>query len=134
MATKVDLVRMGDSFDDESFDALELVGADLGAKVFANCTFRNCRLGETRWRGARLEDCAFEGCDLTGLVPAGLALRGVAFRRCKMMGVDWTDVGAFPDFTFADCNLSYCSFVKLRARKLPFIRCILADVTFVKTI
>jgi uncharacterized protein YjbI with pentapeptide repeats len=127
-----DTLRAKDSFEDETFDAVDLTGADLGGKVFADCTFRNCRLGESRWGGARLEDCAFDGCDLTGLVPAGLALRGVAFRRCKMMGIDWTSVGAFPDFSFADCNLSYCSFVSLRARKLPFLRCVLVETSFVE--
>ncbi len=132
MTTTADPLRAGDSFDDQTFEALDLAGADLGGKVFANCTFRNCRLGESRWEGARLEDCAFDGCDLTGLLPAGLALRGVAFRHCKMMGVDFTNVGAFPDFTFADCNLSYCSFVSLRARKIPFVRCVLVEASFVE--
>ena len=115
--------------------AVRVVRADiilLSGKVFTACTFRNCRLGESRWNGARLEDCAFDGCDLTGLVPVGLALRGVEFRRCKMMGIDWTNVGVFPDFSFADCNLSYCSFVSLRARKLSVVRCVLAEASFVE--
>jgi len=128
-----DRLRAEESFDDQVFDALDVAGGDLGHKVFANCTFRSCRLSETRWEGARLEDCTFEGCDLTGLVPAGLALRGVAFRACKMLGVDWTNLGAFPDFRFADCNLSYCSFVSMRARKLPFVRCVLVEANFVES-
>jgi fluoroquinolone resistance protein len=127
----VDTLGANDSFDDETFEALDLGGMDLGGKVFANCAFRNCRIGESRWEGARLEDCVFDGCDLTGLAPGGLALRGVEFRRCKMMGIDWTNVGAFPDFSFADCNLSYCSFVSLRARKLPLLRCVLTEASFV---
>ena len=132
MNPTVDGLRARDSFEDETFDALDLGGANLGGKVFTDCSLRSCRLGESRWDGARLEDCTFEGCDLTGLVPAGLALRGVEFRRCKMMGIDWTNVGVFPDFSFADCNLSYCSFVSLRARKLPLVRCILTEATFVE--
>ena len=130
--TTADTLRANDSFEDETFDALDLGGRDLGGKVFADCSFRNCRLGESRWDGARLEDCVFDGCDLTGLVPIGLGLRGVEFRRCKMMGIDWTNVGAFPDVSFADCNLGYCSFVSLRLRKLPFVRCVLTEASFVE--
>ena len=123
-------LRDGESFDDETFVGLELANADLGDKLFANCTFRNLKLPESRWARARLEDCVFEACDLTRLAPAGMAMRGVRFERCKMMGVDWTDLGAYPDVAFVDCILDYCSFVSLRARKTPFIRCSLVEASF----
>jgi uncharacterized protein YjbI with pentapeptide repeats len=132
VTTAIEALRAGDSFDDETFEGLGIGATDLGGKVFGNSSFRNCRLGGSRWEGARLEDCVFDGCDLTGFLPAGLALRGVQFRRCKVMGVDWTNVGAFPDFGFTDCNLSYCSFVSLRARKIPFVRCVLVEASFVE--
>jgi fluoroquinolone resistance protein len=88
----------GESFDEATFTGLALpeAGADLGGKSFSRCTFRNLKLPQSRWQGARLEDCAFDACDLTRLVPAGLALRGVRFERCKMMGIDWSDLGAIP--------------------------------------
>lgn len=124
-------LRDGESFDDETFVGLDLADADLGDKLFANCTFRNLKLPESRWGRARLEDCVFEACDLTRLAPAGMVLRGVRFERCKMMGVDWTDVGTYPDLAFVDCNLDYCSFVSLRAHNLPFIRCSLVEANFV---
>ncbi len=85
--------RQGESFDDTLFDGLEFADADLGGKVFANCTFRNMKLPQSRWARARLEDCVFEACDLTRLAPAGMVLRGVAFMLCKLMGIDWTDLG-----------------------------------------
>ncbi len=110
---------------------IDLTGADLGGKVFANCTFRDLKLAESRWERARLEDCVLDGCDLTRLAPAGLVLRGVRFQRCKMMGLDWSALGAFPDLAFADCNLDYCSFIGLRARKLPAARCSFVEANFV---
>jgi fluoroquinolone resistance protein len=122
--------RQGESFDDALFDGLDVADADLGGKVFANCTFRNMKLSQSRWERARLEDCVFEACDLTRLAPARMVLRGVAFKRCKMMGIDWSDLGGYPDLGFTDCNLSYCSFVSLRARKTPFVRCLLTEASF----
>jgi fluoroquinolone resistance protein len=121
----------GESFDELTFTGLALAEADLGGKSFSSCTFRNLKLSQSRWREARLEDCVFESCDLTRLVPAGLALRGVRFERCKMMGIDWSDLGAYPDLAFSDCNLDYGSFVSLKARKTPFLRCSLVEATFV---
>jgi uncharacterized protein YjbI with pentapeptide repeats len=129
--TAEDLQR-GESFDDLAFAGLDLAGADLGGKVFAGCTFRNLKLAESRWEQARLEDCVLDDCDLTRIAPAGLVLRGVRFQRCKMMGIDWTALGAFPDLTFADCNLDYCSFIGLRARKLPAERCSFVEANFVE--
>jgi len=122
----------GESFDEATFTGLALpeADADLGGKSFSRCTFRNLKLPQSRWQGARLEDCVFDACDLTRLVPAGLALRGVRFERCKMMGIDWSDLGAYPDLAFADCNLDYASFVSLKARKTVFTRCSLLEATF----
>jgi fluoroquinolone resistance protein len=129
--TTTEQLLAGDSFDDETFVGLDLAGADLGDKLFTGCTFRNVKLAESRWGRARLEDCVLEGCDLTRLAPAELALRGAQFNRCKMMGIDWTGVGEYPDVGFADCNLDYCSFSSLRLRKTTFVRCTLSEASFV---
>ena len=129
--TTAEQLLQGESFEDETFVGLDLARADLGDKLFTGCTFRNVKLAESRWRRARLEDCVLEACDLTRLAPAEMALRGVQFSRCKMMGIDWTGVGEFPDLGFADCNLDYCSFTALRLRKTPFVRCTLIEASFV---
>jgi fluoroquinolone resistance protein len=131
MTTTAEQLLAGESFDEETFVGLDLAQADLSDKVFAGCTFRNVKLPESRWRRARLEDCLLEGCDLTRLAPLEMALRGVQFKRCKMMGVDWTGVGQYPDLSFADCNLDYCSFTSIRIRKVPFVRCSLVEANFV---
>jgi fluoroquinolone resistance protein len=127
-----DDLRAGDSFEDEIFAGLDLAGADLGEKELVRCTFRNMKLSESRWRRARLEDCRFESCDLGRFDPAEMMLREVGFTGCKLMGVDWTELGQFPVMTFTDCNLRYGSFVGLVARKIPFVRCALAEATFLK--
>src|SRR5438445_9639802 len=51
----------GDSFTGVTLENLSLEAADLSEKVFAQCTFRNCKLPESRWCKSRLEDCVFEG-------------------------------------------------------------------------
>ncbi len=131
MTTTLEQLLEGESFDDETFAGFDLARADLSGKAFTGCTFRNVKLPESRWARARLEDCLLEACDLTRLAPAEMALRGAQFNRCKMMGIDWSGVGEYPDLSFADCNLDYCSFTSLRLRKTPFVRCSLVEASFV---
>ena len=123
MATTPEQLLGGESFDDETFVGFDLGGADLSGKIFAGCTFRNVKLSESRWDRARLEDCVLEGCDLTRLAPASMALRGVQFNRCKVMGIDWTGVGDYPDFGLRGRNGTIYAW--------PFLRCSLVEASFV---
>jgi uncharacterized protein YjbI with pentapeptide repeats len=64
--------------------------------------------------------------------PTGLVARGVTFVDCKLMGVEWTELGSFPEVTFRGCDLRYASFVSLALRKLHFERCDLRDAQLVE--
>lgn len=115
----------------ETFIGLDAQGLDLGGKELYRCTFRGAKLIETTWRRTRLEDCVFEDCDLTRMDPAGLALSGVVLRRCKLLGVDFTDLGSNPDVRFEECNLEYAVFRRTNLRKLAFLDTNLRSATFV---
>jgi fluoroquinolone resistance protein len=119
-----------ESFEDQTFEGIDVAGADLTDKEFIRCTFRSARMQETIWAGARLEDCLFQTCDLTRLQPKKLALRGVKFQGSKLMGIDWTAAAANPTVEFSDCSLRYCSFVTSNLRATPFRRCSLAEAAF----
>jgi uncharacterized protein YjbI with pentapeptide repeats len=121
------------SFQDRCFEGGDLTGADLAGKEFTACVFRRVRLPETRWRDARLEDCRFEDCDLSRMAPDALGARGVVFAGCKLMGVDWSNLSAYPAISFERCDLRYGSFVGLRLRKMAFSACNLTEAQFVET-
>src|SRR6185312_9527233 len=120
MADQGAVILAGESFQDQRFEGGDLTGLDLGGKDFTGCTFKQLRLPLTRWREARFEDCRFEDCDLSRMAPDGLGVRGVVFAGCKLMGVDWSHVGAYPAMTFEACDLRYASFIGLRLRKMAF--------------
>jgi uncharacterized protein YjbI with pentapeptide repeats len=115
------------------FEGGDLTGADLGGKELTGCTFKSVRLAETRWRETRLEDCRFEDCDLSRMTPDALSARDVVFAGCKLMGVDWSNIGAYPAMTFDRCDLRYASVVKVRLRKISFSACNLEEAQFVET-
>jgi fluoroquinolone resistance protein len=92
----------------------------LAGQELYRCAFRGVKWPELRLEGAKLERCTFEDCDLTRTVLAGVSLRGVVFRRCKMLGVDFTKLADDPDVTFEHSILRYAniSAVNLRGSKL----------------
>lgn len=123
----------GAMFQDRQFEGGDLTGADLGGRDLTGCTFKGVRLRETRWRETRLEDCRFEDCDLSRMTPDGMSARDVLFAGCKLMGVDWSNLGAYPAMTFDRCDLRYASTVKVRLRKISFTACNLEEAQFVET-
>ncbi|ABF86515.1 pentapeptide repeat domain protein [Myxococcus xanthus DK 1622] len=122
-----------DSFENETFADLNLQETDLGGKEFYRCTFLNCTLQESRWTRTRMESCVFTGCDLTRARFTETSLRDVRFESSKLMGIDWTDVGTFPEVTFDGSNLRYCTFAGLSLRKTAFLRCTALEMNFIDT-
>jgi fluoroquinolone resistance protein len=119
-----------DSFEDAHFSQLDLPAAHLRDKEFVGCTFGSLRLQETVWHDSRLEDCVFRDCDLTGAKLSHVGLRGVSFERCKLMGIDWSVLGDFPEVSFDACDLRYSVFAGLSLRRLRMIRCTASEVSF----
>ncbi len=105
----------------------------MGGKDFTSCSFKGVRLPQSRWREARLEDCRFDDCDLSRMAPDGLGARGVLFAACKVMGVDWSNLGTYPSLSFERCDLRYASFVSMKLRKIAFAGCNLQEAQFVET-
>lgn len=118
-------------FENETFTDLDLQDYTIADKDFYRCSFRNAKLGMTRWPSVTMEGCVFDDCDLVRMVPTRMALRGVEFRRCRLMGVDWSNAARNPEVTFVDCNLRYASFVGTNLRKTEFTRCALTDGNFI---
>lgn len=118
------------SFTGETFTGVTLSGADLGRKEFTDCVFDNCKLQETDWRGSRLDECKFMGGDLTRLRPRGMRAHAVTFVGCKLMGVEWTDLGQFPQLAFRECVLDFASFVGLSLRRTEFLACKISEANF----
>lgn len=120
----------GSSFEDRTFTGLEMQEAELAGKEFAGCTFVGCKAQETRWRGCRLEDCVFERCDLTQARPAGMVAGKLQFRECKLMGVEWTELGRFASLAFHECTLQFASFLRLSLCRTQFVDCTISEANF----
>jgi fluoroquinolone resistance protein len=122
-----------DSFEDEAFVGLELPRADLANKEFLRCTFTDVQLQDADLHGVRLDDCLFDNCDLSRIRAANLAARGVVFIRCRLLGVDLTELRPTPSLFFDSCNLQYTTFGAANLTGTRFRGCKLVEVNFFET-
>jgi len=127
------LFTSADSFEDQTFDDLELDAASIEGKEFFRCTFRNAKLPESRWLHCSFEACSFIDCDLTRMKLLSSALRGVTFTGCKLLGADFSQVSANPDVTLDTCILRYFIVDGQNLRAIRFSDCELQDGQFSET-
>jgi uncharacterized protein YjbI with pentapeptide repeats len=122
-----------DSFEDEAFADLDLPRADISNREFLRCTFTNVQLPDADLSGARFDDCLFNGCDLSRARATNVAARGVAFVRCRLMGVDFSELRPTPSLVFEHCTLQYATFGPANLTGTRFVSCKLVEVNFFET-
>lgn len=128
----IDELVSRDLFEDEEISGLDLSQVSLSDKQFVGCTFFRSNLNEARLAGVRLSDCTLEDCDMTAVRPQGMKAQEVRFVRCKMVGVEWTELAAFPLVEFHECLLRYAMFLALDLRRTPFLKCDVREGSFVR--
>jgi fluoroquinolone resistance protein len=122
-----------DSFEDEAFADLDLSRVDVTNKEFLRCTFTNVQLPDADLSGARLDECLFNSCDLSRARATNLAARGVAFVRCRLMGLDFSELRPTPSLVFEHCTLQYATFGAANLTGTRFTSCKLVEVNFFGT-
>jgi fluoroquinolone resistance protein len=131
MSVDRDRLSANASFEDELFADLDCGGLDLGGKSFQQCVFSRVRLAEAKLEGCTFEDCELEDCDITMAHVDKAAFRDVRFRRCKLMGIDWTGVrGIAFVVSFEECTLSYGTFADQKMQGTLFRDCKAHEVAF----
>jgi uncharacterized protein YjbI with pentapeptide repeats len=128
--SNLELLNLEQSFQDATFDGLELEAFEFSGKDFYQCTFNRVKLNESLWKRVIFEDCVFDSCDLTRSRFTQTTIRNVAFRRSKLMGIDWSDVAKNPVFSFEECDLRYSSFVGTNLRKTRICDCKALEANF----
>lgn len=102
-------------------------------REFYDCVFETCTFHEVDFQGSRFINCTFDGCDLSLVQVAKAAFRGTIFKKCKMIGIDWSVSSSPLVAEFFDCDLSYSSFAHIDYSKGKIIRCKAHEVYFWET-
>lgn len=105
--------------------------ADIVGYEFDNCQFIDCEFAGVDLTKCSFTDCDFNNCDISNVILKQTTLHNVGFSSCKMLGLIFADCNPFLlAFNFKDCNLSYCSFYKLKAHNTKFKNCNLQEADF----
>ena len=122
-------------YECERFEDLELKEELVEGVFFRECTFVKCRFYELKIKNCTFRDCVFEDCTILSCRFQYTDASGNGFRRCTLVGMDWTQVlreksAALPFLHFDECTLKYNSFYHLKLRKFDFSGCDLSGSFF----
>lgn len=124
-----------EEFFDERFQRIDLRGRRFVEKRFEDCIFERCDAQETQFISCYFGGCRFIDCDMSQLTLRGTRFSNVYFERCKLMGINWTDVAwskfvADAPISFDGCSLDYGTFLGLRLHNVRMSDCSAQEVDF----
>jgi fluoroquinolone resistance protein len=94
----------------------------------------NPTLAEADLSASAFDDVEFEDCDLSSVRLTGVSLGEVRFRRCKLLGVDWSSVSQSligNPLLFEACQLDYGVFQNMQLRRSVFRDCSAREIDLV---
>ena len=121
-------------FELASVTGLQLAGASLPGKHFAACRIVRTALAEANLQHSTFDDVEFEDCDLSSVRLDGASLTEVTFRRCKLLGVDWSAASQSligQPLVFEECQLDFGVFQNVTLRGSTFRECSAREADFV---
>ncbi|HEY1480010.1 MAG TPA: pentapeptide repeat-containing protein [Gaiellales bacterium] len=116
-----------------SLTGIALAGASLVGKRFTTCRFERCTLTGADLGGITLDDVELVDCDLSSVRLIDARLSDVVFRRCKLLGVDWSTVARSligQPYVFEECQLDFGVFRGANLRGSAFHDCSAREVDF----
>ena len=121
-------------FELASVTGLQLTGESLMGKHFAACRIARTVLSDGNLRKTTFDDVEFEDCDLSSVRLDGASLSEVTFRRCKLLGVDWSTASQSligQPLVFEECQLDFGVFQNVKLRGSTFRDCSAREADFV---
>ena len=120
--------------EDQLFESIDFTTERLLGTEYDNCRFVNCNFNNVSLVGFKLIECSFTDCNLSMVKMDAATLRDVTFKGCKILGMHFESCDQFIfSVTLHDCNLSFCSFYKMKMKKMKFSNCILHEADFTET-
>ncbi|WP_053186383.1 pentapeptide repeat-containing protein [Sunxiuqinia dokdonensis] len=117
--------------DNEIFQQVDFSKEQLAGCEFIECRFVNCSFSASDLTDTDFLDCSFEDCDFTLVKLNATGLKDVCFKRCKLMGFDFTLCSDFLfQVEFDVCQLDYALFTKKKMKKTTFRQCSLVECDF----
>ncbi len=115
-------------FEDETIELSQY--SSYESMEFINCKFISNSAIEISFRNSKFMECLFEKCNLSNSIFIGARLRDVKFIGCKVLGINWSQTGAFFDISFSESLMDLCVFQDLDLRSFQAINSSLCEADF----
>jgi fluoroquinolone resistance protein len=116
------------SFTKISLDGNEVKNKNFEESVFEDCHFLNCSFEKSRFL-----NCQFRGCVISAVGLLNCRFIQPIFRKCKVLGIDWTKTKLFREPEFYDCQIDFSNFRMLKIPGVKIINCEAREVEFIET-
>ena len=127
-----------ETYEGQRFSGINLPNGQITGAQFDECSFVNCNFSSSLFQGCFFRGCTFKNCDLGLARIDGSSFKGVEFRKCKLIGVDWTKAAwgkkggsaLLKPVDFYRCVLNYSSFFGLELENIHLEDCTAVEVDF----
>ena len=117
-------------FTEQKFGASEPLAFPIVDAEFEDCRFDKISLGGRKLSRCRFFDCELVECDLSLAGVTDCAFVRSKFTRCRLTGVNWSDIeklervsfdgSQLNDTTFIGAKIEVCDFSRVIARRASF--------------
>ena len=122
-----------ENYYQQTFAKLSLSSEAIQAKTFEECIFENSRFINCSFEKSRFLSCRFHGCVISAVNVLSCRFLRPVFRKCKVLGIDWTKVTFLREPEFYDCQIDLSNFRMLKISKAKIINCEAKEVEFAET-
>ena len=115
----------------KTYEKVDFTKKPLEKGVYEECSFTACRMPGADLGGIRFIDCDFSSCDLSNAALVKTSFQDVEFRECKMLGLQFQECNPLGmSLRFEQCQLDNASFYQLKLPRIRFEHCLLREVDF----
>ena len=118
------------SFSERKFVIAEPREFPLEDAEFEDCTFSKLPLNDQSLRRCRFFDCTFSDCDFTLSRVVDCAFVRVKFERCRLTGINWSEVDKLERVSFAGSQLNDTTFIAAKLTACDFSKCVARRASF----
>jgi uncharacterized protein YjbI with pentapeptide repeats len=97
---------------------------------FEDCTFGKLALNDRKLSRCRFFDCTFRDCDFTLSRFVDCAFVRSKFERCRLTGINWSEVEKLERVSFNGSQLNDTTFIGVKMDACDFSQCIARRASF----
>ena len=121
-------VKVG--FSERNFASAEPLEFPLKDAEFEDCTFSKLPLNGKSLNRCRFFDCTVLDCDLTLSRVVDCAFVRVKFERCRLTGINWSEVDKLERVSFSGSQLNDTTFIATRLTACDFSNSVARRASF----